>query len=458
MTTFKHLLIVYFVAFATSLSSLFAQNADYKLRLVTASQFPSVIVQGTSYNFSCKIVNVGNNTIEGGISFPILMSVNNDAGQALETFTLPSSLAPNDTFNATINDYQFGAERFGGGGGPINDITLWPPLLSIPNSQFESLQIQDVVFLNAAAFSVQNRTVTGLPMVLSFNKLYAIDVVAENVGIEASTDELEFYAQINQLPAKHLATLNVTVPVGGSASNKNNYFKLSEIFKDITNQINFSASPVLYIWAIEKDKNNVVSRAKFRIETNVFPVVLSQFQGVSDAEQHLNRISWVTYSEDGNKEFHLLKWNEATKDFEPLGIIEGAGTTNQAKHYTFLDKSPNYQHNRYQLLQYDLDGGHENLGEISVNYQSPKQSLQVLGAYPNPITTTLNLHIYNQTDRKIRLQIFDSQGKMVVENSYTEMQGTQLLSVPLTELPDGLYFYQLSNGIDKMTGQFGKVK
>lgn len=431
-------------------------QTEYDLKVASLSAFPNVIFDGTSYSFAIPVQNIGNQTLPIGETVNLMISINHDAATILTSFPTDKLFAPNDSIFIPINNYQFESARFGGGGGggPMTDITIWPTVM---NKIGDSLSM-GVTFINAAAFSVQNRNVTGLPMYLSVYKRYSVDVLTENVGITDNQNDIEFYAQIDSFPIQLLATSSSKVPVGGMAQTNLPSFQLSSIFPNILSTINLkNESHYLRIWAIEMGKNNAVSRAAFLIQSEVLPVALTDFKGTPVPQSDKIDITWITNSEDGNEEFHLEKWNESSASFEEITIVEGAGTTNQMKQYSTSDNHPSAGVNRYRLVQYDLDGSHSisNKNDLIVNYLLDK-SLKVVTAAPNPFSDVLNLRIFNAINRKTTIQIFDIQGKTVYKSTHDDNIGTIDVVVPTSDFPNGVYFYEVSNGDERYTHKIVK--
>jgi len=431
-----------------------ALSQEYKLKVASMNAFPNVIIDGTSYSFSLPILNISNQTITAGQNIQLMISINHDAPTTLASFLTTNALASNDSLLVPITNYQFESARFGGGGGPVTDITIWPTVMNV---QGDSSTV-GVTFINAAAFSVQNKTVKGLPTYLSVYKKYSVDILTQNVGLTDNQNDIDFYARIDSFPVALLASTNQKVPVGGVAQTNLPSFQLSLIFPTVLANMNLqNETHFLQIWAVERSKNNAVNRAFFQIQSEVLPVALTEFKGTPIPESNKIDISWITNSEDGNAEFHLEKLNEQSGNFEEIAIVGGGGTTNQKKEYVVADNHPNAGVNRYRLVQYDLDGSHSisNKNDLVVNYLLDK-SLKVVNFAPNPFADALNLRIFNAINRKIFIQIYDMQGKSVYKSAYENQIGTLDVSVPTADFPNGMYIYEVSNGDEKYTHKIVK--
>jgi hypothetical protein len=431
-----------------------ALSQEYKLKVASLNAFPNVIFDGTSYSFLLPVLNISNQTIAAGQNINLMISINNDAATILTSFSTTHNLAANDSVLIPITNYQFESARFGGGGGPVTDITIWPTVMNVKGDTSEI----GVTFINAAAFSVQNKTVKGLPTYLSVYKRYSVDILTQNVGITDNQNDIDFYARIDSFPVALLASTNQKVPVGGVAQTNVSSFQLSLIFPNILANMNLqNETHFLQIWAIERGKNNAVNRAFFQIQSEVLPVALTEFKGTAVPESNKIDINWITNSEDGNAEFHVEKFNYNLGGFDEIGIIQGGGTSNLKKEYLVTDNHPNAGVNRYRLVQYDLDGSHSipNKNDLVVNYLSDK-SLNVVTTAPNPFSDVLNLRIFNGINRKIFIQIYDIQGKSIYNSTLENQVGTIDISIPTADFPNGIYIYEISNGDEKYTHKIVK--
>lgn len=88
----------------------------------------------------------------------------------------------------------------------------------------------------------------------------------------------------------------------------------------------------------------------------ILPVSLVKFEG-EFFDDHI-MLKWQTGSEIDNDYFSIERSYNGT-DFEQIGKIQGAGTTNELQSYSFKDLTPMPGTNYYRLVQYDFDGRNE---------------------------------------------------------------------------------------------------
>ena len=216
-------------------------QAYYNPTSVTLSSngYSNVVFANQPTSVSASVNNPGNAHIPSGEPISLLASVDGDAGQAVRNTNLSNSLLglgvvggyPNGVRSVQVSNsnYYFNTTRFGQGaaggggiGGVLHDITIWPtkPVgtgSSTPVLTLDSISLQ-VLYVDAAAFSVTSSSIFGLPSQVDFNQTYSIAVAAQNFGIGVNTAPIEFWAQIDQYGPVLLGTVSVPVAVNSTAS------------------------------------------------------------------------------------------------------------------------------------------------------------------------------------------------------------------------------------------------
>lgn len=91
--------------------------------------------------------------------------------------------------------------------------------------------------------------------------------------------------------------------------------------------------------------------------SGILPVTLITFEG---DKMHAGSymLKWQTASEIDNDYFSVERSANGS-DFNQIGKIQGAGTTNEIQAYSFEDERPLPGVNYYRLVQYDFDGQNE---------------------------------------------------------------------------------------------------
>ena len=61
--------------------------------------------------------------------------------------------------------------------------------------------------------------------------------------------------------------------------------------------------------------------------------------------------------------------------------------------------------------------------------------------YPNPANSTLNVHFNEPSNGNVNVRLYDVTGKTMFEKEYGSTSGT--LNIPVSQLPSGMYFYEV---------------
>ncbi len=189
--------------------------------------------------------------------------------------------------------------------------------------------------------------------------------------------------------------------------------------------------------------------AKFTDSDNPLPVELVSFSGsLRNDAIHLN---WQTATEVDNYGFEVER--KSTKsDWLNIGFIDGHGTCNSPKYYSFTDKSvlsgEKYQ---YRLKQIDGDGSftYSNIIEISA---SAITGYTLEQNYPNPFNPETVIRYSLPVQGNIRLEVFNTHGeKVAVLAEGFQESGVHSVVFSAEELASGVYFYTLVTGDKKIT-------
>jgi hypothetical protein len=142
-------------------------------------------------------------------------------------------------------------------------------------------------------------------------------------------------------------------------------------------------------------------------------------------------ISWITATESNNDHFTLERSSDLTK-WTTIATIQGAGNSNQVKHYAFTDEEAGDGINYYRLTQVDFDGTENVYAAIPVHCEDA--SLMDVTFYPNPFNEDLTVTFAGRASKEAEVLIYDMLGKCVVKRIMTE-----------SEIKDGLTTFNLSS-------------
>jgi len=75
-------------------------------------------------------------------------------------------------------------------------------------------------------------------------------------------------------------------------------------------------------------------------------------------------------------------------------------------------------------------------------------------AYPNPAQNQLNFHFSGTIPSEFGIRVYSAEGKLMMDNNY--QSGSSTVSLPVSQLSAGLYFYEISANGSLLRDKFVK--
>ena len=183
------------------------------------------------------------------------------------------------------------------------------------------------------------------------------------------------------------------------------------------------------------------------------PVELVSFR-VKENEQHHAALNWATEAEINNR-FFIVERSVDGRNFDALGVVEGAGTTSEFQNYDFIDKLPlNFAY--YRLKQVDFDGGFEYSPIVTLEMKGFKSS--VIEAFPTMAEDEITIRFTSLDSRKSLLKIVNAYGKVMLDEAVYSTNQMEYRTLDLTGYEHGMYYILLSDGTQKHTSKFVVIK
>jgi ELWxxDGT repeat protein len=170
------------------------------------------------------------------------------------------------------------------------------------------------------------------------------------------------------------------------------------------------------------------------------PVELIEFTA-NPADNHTAVLDWATATEINNSHF-IIERSYDGKAFEPIGRVEGNGTTNEVMTYEYLDGTiARSQHTvYYRLHQFDYDGASEYSEVRAVDF-SLGLDLDVVNVYPNPFRNEVYVNIASNEEKQLTIELISLQGEVL---SSQEAEAGSTTKLDLNDLASGVYFIQVT--------------
>lgn len=327
---------------------------------------------------------------------------------------------------------------------------------------------------------------------VSFNDDDNTTAISINLEADAGSGQIDVY-RYDDAPADLITSkdINLTQNIVGNVSNYRWIIESSSLASSFTGTIRFkvsdipnsgindpntvtvysrptpgsgtfSALPTSY----DSDSDEIIaditsfSEFAFGSEEDPLPVEITFFSG-SLCNENTVELVWQTATEVNNFGFSIERsfdWmNDGLDDWSEIGFVQGHGTTNSPKEYSFTDDltlNPNLNQVSYRLKQIDLDGTFAyskvvtvDLTNITSVEDDIKYEFAVEQNYPNPFNPTTQIIYSIPYTSLVRLIIYDLLG-CEVKTLVNEFQNAGRYSVDFNAvgLASGIYFYRLKSG------------
>ncbi|MFA6457649.1 MAG: T9SS type A sorting domain-containing protein [Bacteroidota bacterium] len=212
----------------------------------------------------------------------------------------------------------------------------------------------------------------------------------------------------------------------------------------------------------ESDINGSVDFAVVRYtgSSAPLPVELSSFSVQS--RQNGISLEWRTETETDNYGFEIERRaqhkSQSVTQWEKIGFVEGAGTTNAAKTYSFIDVHTT-GNNLYRLKLVDRNGNFSYSPEVGTLGQSIPRNIS-LHNFPNPFNPSTTIRYSLPSSSHVKLTVHDILGREIAtlvneEQSagWKEVQWNarhastgSASGGQAKDVSSGIYFYRLTAG------------
>lgn len=256
---------------------------------------------------------------------------------------------------------------------------------------------------------------------LNYNQTYLIVLGYEIIGAVASDDVVRLWINPDLSGAEPSSTLSYTAQNDVATGTINGFYVRQS-----------TTIPTATIDAI-------------RISTNwadaPLPVELTSF--TAKASGTTVALNWETKTEVDNNGFEVER--NATGTWQKIGFVEGHGTANSPKYYSFSDANPLGNKIQYRLKQIDNDGSFEYSPVVEVELAPVNYTLYQ--NYPNPFNPSTVIRYALPVAGMVTIDVFNALGEKVstLLNGQVEA-GFNQVSFDATNLPSGLYFYRIQSG------------
>jgi hypothetical protein len=124
-------------------------------------------------------------------------------------------------------------------------------------------------------------------------------------------------------------------------------------------------------------------------------------------------LKWITATETNNYGFEIERREIAKRDWQKVGFVLGAGTSNSAHAYTYADNNLSTGKYAYRLKQIDNGGAYKYSSSTELEISVPKE-LKFFGNFPNPFNPSTKVQFTVPANGNVRLCVYNVVGQEVM--------------------------------------------
>jgi len=175
---------------------------------------------------------------------------------------------------------------------------------------------------------------------------------------------------------------------------------------------------------------------------NPLPVELVNFS--AKAKSRNVNLTWETKTETDNSGFEIER-KDKNGDWKKIGFVEGFGSSNSPKYYTFEDKKLSSGKHNYRLKQIDNDGTTSYSDEVEVTIDLPTE-FALSQNYPNPFNPSTKVDYQLAMDAKVTIELYSITGERVATLLSQELEAgyySMMIDSYTHGMASGIYIYRM---------------
>ena len=240
-------------------------------------------------------------------------------------------------------------------------------------------------------------------------------------------------------------TLNVTL-LSGQVDNGDSYTVVTFASRTGTFTVNLPGNALDWLPSPTYNPTNL----NLTYAGAPLPIDLISFSGSRTGNSI--ELLWKTASERNNWYMEIQRSADASR-FEPIGRVEGTGTTDGPREYRLLDLHPLLGVNYYRIRQVDFDGQEKIFPVISVLFREDSPAAPML-VFPTLASEELHISLSKVAETPGALWVADFSGRVVYRQLFE--QGTREYTLSVSHFPRGSYVLVVQIGKEIQTGRFMK--
>lgn len=155
-------------------------------------------------------------------------------------------------------------------------------------------------------------------------------------------------------------------------------------------------------------------------------------------------LNWVTEWELNNSGFRIERMKTGENNWNEAGFVQGNGTTNEPKQYTFKDEKLATGKYEYRLKQIDYNGHYEYFSLMQEVNITPPKNFEMGQNYPNPGNPKSKIDYEIPVNGKVTIRLYNLLGQEVANIvNETKEAGYYTIEFDGSNFASGVYFYRI---------------
>jgi len=163
-------------------------------------------------------------------------------------------------------------------------------------------------------------------------------------------------------------------------------------------------------------------------------------------------LTWETLHEQNTAYFDIERSGNGS-DFTAIGKLAAKGYSTSKEQYNFTDVAPFTGTNYYRLKLVDADNRISYSQTIVIKNSNALVNIEI---FPNPVSDLLQVQLPAKQNGSANISITDATGKIVFTKPVQLSTGNNATSIPVRQLPNGVYQFTFENKEGKQTKTFIK--
>ncbi len=155
---------------------------------------------------------------------------------------------------------------------------------------------------------------------------------------------------------------------------------------------------------------------------------------VAITKENKIEIRFATSVQVNNSHFEI-EHSQDGRNYYPIGIIEGDGSSSLESYYKYFDEDPSIGKNYYRVKQVDFDGKYEYSNIAAARFKANEIII-----FPNPANEELTII----SKEKQALVVYNQLGKIVKRIAINEERNT----IDISEFESGFYYLSIGNKLE----------